>query len=308
MVTVSKFIKEPVFVTIGEFSSLHAGHIKLLKETVKLSKMYGMRSCVLTFDKKLSAYKNNREFMPDRKREKLFETLGIDYLFIKEFDDEFKNMSSEEFVSVFLKETLYCRGVCVGENFHFGKDASGLVQNLKMLCRDNDMVCKIIPMEKDKNGEVLSSTFLRSLAEEGRVEEVLKYCISPVSVYGKVVPGRHEGRDLGFPTINIHHGENSLVIGKGVYISYVELERKKYPAITNIGNAPTYNENTELAETHIIGLSKDLYGEFIEVFLLKKIRDLEKFSSKEELIKRLSLDKELAIEFFENNIQKKPSI
>lgn len=290
-------ITEKTVVAIGGFASLHMGHQELISLTVKLACEKKLKSCVFTFDKGLENHKGNERLMTTARRTQFIKSLGVDYVFIQHFNDEFKAKTAEEFVREVLKNKLCAAHVVVGENFRFGKNAEGDSRLLKSLCGKYNIECSIIPLVKDKYGEVISTSNILKLARLGEVEKIKQLCGSPFSFSGTVVHGRHDGRKIGFPTVNVRLRKGSVLPAKGVYVSSTEIDGKEYPSITNIGNAPTFGWEEEITETHIIGVSMDLYGRTMKISLYKKIRDIIEFSSVDELVNQLRKDTKTAIDY-----------
>ncbi len=284
--------------TIGAFNALHKGHRLLIEYCREKAEKTGRKVCVYTFDGELERHKKGEEFMSREKKMRVLENLGVDIVFMQKFSREFKEKSPEEFVQDILVDTLNCKCIIVGENFQFGKNAAGNALVLENLCKEKGIECRVVPLVKTSDGGVISSSYIRSLAGLGNVEKIAEYCGRPLCISGKVIHGREEGRRLGFPTANLVP-EGGVVPARGVYASYVMREEKIYPAITNIGSAPTYGVDRELAETHIIGLEADLYGTRIEVYLLEKMRDINKFENVDNLKKQLAEDREMSIKINE---------
>ena len=282
-------------VVIGGFNAVHKGHAKLIGRAAEIAKLKNLKTVVFTFDENLGLHKKSLSFLSEKKRKELLLSLGADEIYVQKFNKSFMALSPEGFVSEILVKKLAAAAVVVGENFHFGKNASGDAKKLRSLCAEYGLDCHILDLEKTDGGVIISSSLIKNLAAQGRVDEVYKYCGRPLTISGVVIHGREEGRQIGFPTVNFLLPENVVVPGRGVYCSQVTLDNKTYPAITNIGSAPTFDSSEELAETHIIGFEKDLYGKTIEVSLIKKLRDIEKFDSKEKLINQLEKDKEISV-------------
>ncbi len=282
-------------VVIGGFNAVHKGHAKLIGRAAEIAKLKNLKTVVFTFDENLELHKKSLSFLSEKRRKELLLGLGADEIYVQKFNKSFMSLSPEDFVNEILIKKLAAAAVVVGENFRFGKNASGDAKKLRSLCNEYGVECHISDLEKTDGGAVISSSLIKRLAEQGRVDEVYKYCGRLLTISGVVIHGREEGRQIGFPTVNFLLQENSIVPGRGVYCSQVTLDGKTYPAITNIGNAPTFDSSEELAETHIIGSDKDLYGKTIEVSLIKKLRATEKFDSKEKLINQLEKDKEISV-------------
>ncbi len=290
-------ITEKTVVAIGGFASLHMGHQELISLTVKLAREKKLKSCVFTFDKWLENHKGNERLMTTARRTQCLKSLGVDYVFIQHFNDEFKAKTAEEFVREVLKNKLNAAHVVVGENFRFGRNAEGDSKLLESLCGKYNIECSIMPLVKDKYGEVISTSNILKLARLGEVEKIKQLCGSPFSFSGTVVHGRHDGRKIGFPTVNVRLRKGSVLPAKGVYVSSTEIDGKDYPSITNIGNAPTFGWEEEITETHIIGVSMDLYGRTMKISLHKKIRDIIQFSSVDELVNQLRKDTKTAVDY-----------
>jgi len=288
-------------VAVGGFASLHPGHMKLLETTVSLAEKYNAESCVLTFDSALDEHKGTVNFMSTEQRIVLMKKTGISKVVVESFDEKFKALSPEEFVSEILIKKFECKCVVVGENFRFGKNASGDTEILKKLCIEKGMDCFVLPLEKDETGNVISTSYLVRLAKTGDVEKFNRILERPLVIEGDVIHGRHDGTKIGFPTVNVRALQGMIVPGRGVYVSQTEVEGETYPSVTNIGNAPTFDSEEELTETHIVGVQKDLYGKNIKIMVYKKIRDITKFSSVEELKSQLKTDVLATKEYFNIN-------
>lgn len=286
-------------VAVGGFASLHKGHMDLLEKTVELAQMYIAESCVLTFNSALDRHKGAVDFMSIEQRIALMEKTGISRVNVQSFDEKFKSLSPEEFVSEILIKQFECIGVVVGENFRFGKNASGDTETLKKLCAQNGIECFVLPLRKDEEGKTISTTRIVELAKNGDAEKVAELLGRPLTIEGEVIHGRHDGTKIGFPTVNIKTVQGAVTPGKGVYISETEVDGKMHPSVTNIGNAPTFDSADELTETHIIGIDKNLYGKCVKINVYKKIRDITKFSSVEELKNQLESDVSTTVEYFE---------
>ncbi len=288
-------------VAVGAFASLHPGHLELLETTVSLAEKYNAEGCVLTFDSALDKHKGTVNFMTMEERISLIEKKGIARVIVQSFDEKFKEISPEEFVSETLKKKLNCMCVVVGENFRFGKNALGNTDILKVLCRENGIECIVMPLKKDDEGNVISTSYLMKIAECGDVERFRKLIGRPLVMQGKVIHGRHDGTKIGFPTVNVKVDAGAVVPGRGVYISETEVEGKMYPSVTNIGNAPTFDSEAELTETHIIGIDRNLYGEFVKINVLKKIRNITRFNTVDELKSQLKSDVSAAVDYLKTN-------
>jgi len=282
-------LKKGTAVALGAFDGIHSGHEKLIENVVSKKELF---SCVFAF------FKSKSETITDNaEREKIFENLGVEFCFFQHFDDEFKNLTPEEFVRVYLKEALFAKNVTVGENYRFGKGGAGDTALLSELCRKYQIEVDVIPMLCDENGE-LSSTRVREYLKSGNVVMANKLLGRRYSVSGTVKKGRGRGHTFGFPTANIKSEKDCKILYPAVYATAVWVDGEKYPAITNFGTKPTFCEDDVLFETHIIGFSDDLYGREIKIEFIEKIREIQNFKSADELAYQLKKDKETALKIY----------
>ncbi len=284
-------------IALGAFDGVHMGHRRLIENIVCYSRENNCSSCVFTFD----ALPSGAKYITDwEQRIKIFEELGVDYLYIQRFDDEFKNTSAEEFLNKYIANASY---VTVGFNFRFGKGRGGNTRILGEYCEDNNIDFKIVsPVYLDD--EIVSSTKIRGYVEEDNFKIAKKMLLSDFSVSGTVIHGNAVGRTIGFPTANICVDENRIMPTEGVYATVTEYDGRKYPSITNYGGKPTFGDNKILIETNIFDFNEDLYGMKISVSFIEKLRDTVVFNSKEELKSQLNEDKNKSLEIFEKSLYK----
>lgn len=284
-------------IAFGAFDGIHIGHRKLIENIIDYSRRNSCQSCVYTFDTLPSGAKYITDW---EQRIKIFEELGLDCLYIHTFDNEFKSTSAKDFLEMYVKDASF---VTVGFNFRFGKGREGNVHLLKDYCSDKS-IDYIIEEPVYLGEEIVSSTKIRGYIEENNFEIAKKMLKMNFSVVGNVIHGNALGRTLGFPTANICVDENRIMPSEGVYATYTEYEGKIYPSVTNYGRKPTFKDNKILLETNIFGFDKDLYGEKIYVYFLKKIRNIVSFGSKEELERQLNADKKESLKIFEKSLYK----
>lgn len=293
----NEVLPEGLAVALGAFDGVHIGHRKLIENIVSFSKENNCRSCVYTFNKLPSGSKYISDW---EQRIMILEELGVDYLYIRNFDTDFKNTSAKEFLDRYISVASY---VTVGFNFRFGKGREGNTLFLQDYCRENNIVFQIVEPVYFGN-EIVSSTKIRGYIEENNFETVRKMLSRDFCVSGTVVHGNAIGRTIGFPTANICVDENRIMPAEGVYATVTEYEGKMYPSITNYGGKPTFKDNKILMETNILGFDGDLYGKKISVYFLEKLRNIVGFNSKEELKNQLSEDKNKSLKIFEKSIYK----
>ncbi len=206
---------------------------------------------------------------------------------------EISDLSPEEFVH-FLKSFGVVELV-VGDDFRFGKGGSGDVETLRVISAELGMNISVVEEVRCK-GERVSSSRIRKLVMEGKMEEARELLGRPYTISGKVYRDRGLGRKLGFPTANLDRGFERLVVPRsGVYFSRVKVHGDVYFGVTNIGIRPTIGgEDVIKYETHVLDFDEDIYGFYMEVELLKYMREEKKFSSMEELKEAIAEDVEMA--------------
>ncbi len=279
-------------VAIGKFDGVHIGHRKLLAQ-VQAQKARGLSSCVFTFDPTPAVFfglSDGMELSTKEEKRRIFENMGIDVLVEFPLTEQTAAIEPEEFVRRILAGSLRARFVAAGEDLSFGARGAGDAALLKKMGAGLGIEVQLI----DKvcvEGREVSSTYIRELVENGKVDRLEKFLESPYSVSGTVEHGRQLGRKLGFPTVNILPDKNKLLPPNGVYDSKVRLGGKAYRAISNVGYKPTVTEeHIRGVESYLYDFSEEAYGEFIEVQLLAFRRPERKFGSIEALRRQLQED------------------
>lgn len=280
--------------TIGNYDGIHLGHQSLINQVIELSKDKGMQSALMTFEP------HPREFFQPNEapsriislREKLefFESKGIDHVHVIRFDELFANLTAGDFLKI-LKENLQVKLLVLGEDFRFGKNRVG---SLKDFIEAGIMVT--VATEIQLGNSRVSSTRVREALSNANFNEVQALLGRPFVISGKVTHGDKRGREIGFPTANIHmfHERPPL---RGVFA--VKLDN--FNGIANLGTRPTIGGAEKLnLEVHIFNFSKDIYGKHVHVTFLQKIRDEKKFKTIDELKQQITLDVDKAESFFKH--------
>ena len=274
---------------IGKFDGFHIGHQKLVACAVQKAKEADALSLIFFVGAASVAITDRQQ------SEELARSMGVDLVIRQSLGEELRTMSAEDFVTKVLKERLNCTCVVVGYNFRFAKDRSAGVDDLCRLCRAHGMDCIVIDevTATDSNGEVctVSSTLVRSLIAQGRLEDAALYLGRNYSVHGEVVHGRHLGTLMGIPTANITPCNDIVLPPHGVYATKTHLCGKTFLSVTNIGSNPTVSEESHVTiETHILDFDGDAYGECIKIEFLKMLRGEKKFDSLSELTEQIKND------------------
>ncbi|QYJ14651.1 Bifunctional riboflavin kinase/FMN adenylyltransferase [Rubrobacter xylanophilus DSM 9941] len=284
-----------VVVALGNFDGVHLGHRAVVARALGEGKVRGMRVVAATFDPHPRAVLRPGEapplLTPLSVRRELLLGLGVDEVRVIRFDEGLSRKSPEEFVREVLVGEIGARVVVVGENFRFGHRAAGDFAELRRLMRSCGGEAVGVPVQRLDGGEEVSSSRIRRLVLEGRVEEAARLLGRPHAVYGRVVEGERRGSRIGFPTANLRPEGGVAVPGRGVYACVVRVWGESHAACTNVGFAPTFGGRTEsLIEAHLLDFRGDLYGAEIEVGFLRRIRGEKKFGGVEELREQIRRD------------------
>lgn len=295
------FSEEPTVVTIGTFDGVHIGHKKIIRQLIDVSKQERLKSVILTFfphprmvlqkDSKIKLINTLEE------RSKILDALGLDYLIIKKFTKEFSRLSAEDFVKQILVDKLHAKKVIIGYDHRFGRNRNASIDDLKRFGLSYGFEVIEIPVQ-DINDVSVSSTKIRTALTEGNIEKANTFLGYPFIITGTIVKGKGIGRQLDFPTANIRLDQEYKLIPKyGSYIVRTIIDDKPIFGMMNIGMNPTVAGNKESIEVHFFNFSQDIYGKKIEVDLLHRIRDEQKFDSVENLKAQLIRDKDMALQF-----------
>lgn len=285
-------IKEKTAVTLGKFDGLHRGHKKLLNQVLR-KREEGYLATIFTFDmppKKLLKGANGRVILTNEERAMLLKAYGVDILFECPFTKEIAGMDPEQFVADILIGRMNAGYIVVGPDFKFGHERSGDIYLLERLSRKYGFRLLVLAKEQHE-GRDISSTYIREVLSEGKLELASDLLGYPYFVTGEVIKGKQLGRVIGVPTVNQLPKANKLLPPDGVYASRTIIDGKSYSSMTNIGMRPTV-DSTQVRnlETHIFDFQKELYGKEIKVELLSFERQEIKFPSLEELKVQLSRD------------------
>lgn len=292
---VSRYIEAsntPQALAIGNFDGMHLGHQALLQALVQQTIVQGLRPAVMTFEP------HPREFFtphdaPARLsslREKLehFAQAGVEQVYLQRFNQRFASVTAQDFMHM-LKNEMQAQTILVGEDFRFGAKRAGDVFALKQAG------FQVKPLSEVKvHDERVSSTLVRTALALGDLDKAQALLGRPYSISGTVVHGAKRGRQLGFPTANVHmrHERPALT---GVYA--VKLDH--LPAVANLGVRPTIAGIPKLMlEVHVLDFNADLYGQHVRVEFMHKIRDEMKFENLDALKAHIAIDVAVARNYF----------
>lgn len=288
-------LSDKTYIALGSFDGLHMGHMGLINKTIELSKQNNVKSMVCTFkNHPLSIINKDRLpklLMDNETKLKLLESANVDIVNLVNFDYDYMKISPENFI-INMINYYNAQGFIVGFNYRFGYKNSGDIELLKEYSNKLGFELHIIDSVTYEN-EVVSSSRIRALILDGKVDEANKMLLTPFSLIGEVIGGKKLGRKLGFPTANLKYDESFILPKNGVYYTIVEHKHRLYKAMTSVGVNPTVqvNTNTIFIETYILDFDEDIYNEELKLFFIKRMREEIKFDSLNELILQLNRDK-----------------
>lgn len=279
---------------LGYFDGLHKGHRALFDQARAITKRDQLDLTVLTFNE--SPHLALARFTPElllnltapEKRYEKFAEYGVDDLYLVDFTSAFSKVSSEEFLSTYIK-ALRARTIVVGFDYKFGHDRRDAAHLSEIF--DGDVI--VVPEVQD-NGEKISSSRIRQEILSGNVSEVNHLLGYEFSTQGIVVHGDARGRTIGFPTANLAVLDRVYLPGEGVYVTDIIVSEKRYRSMTSIGKNVTFGGQDLRLEANIFDFENDIYGETVEIIWLDKIRGMIKFAGADELVEQLKSDKKIA--------------
>ena len=287
--------------TLGVFDGLHLGHQMIMKTIVERAKATDSVPTVITFDPHPRAvlYPENAPPLLQTLDQRLanFEVLGIRQTIVIRFDKEFADLDAETFLRDIVHERLQAKEVYLGKGFFFGKNRGGNIELLKKMSAELGFAADEVP-EIRLRGTRISSSKIRQLLAEGKVNLARRMLGRPYGVEGQIIHGDRRGRTIGFPTANLHP-HNRVIPRYGVYATANLIEGVWRRSITNVGIRPTFAGDTEPSiESYIFDFDGDLYGDVLRVRFLHRIRDERKFSGIDELKNQIQRDTRTALNYF----------
>jgi riboflavin kinase/FMN adenylyltransferase len=289
-------------VTIGNFDGIHVGHQALITHTVEEAKQRGYESIVLTFHphplKVLAPERAPRLILSYADKMALFESLGVDLVIAQTFDPNFASIIADEFVRRLLVARLRTKKLWVGRDLRFGRGRNGNVNELFRLASENEFEVGVLdPILLE--GTPVSSSRIRRLLEEGRVDQVRPLLGRFHFVSGTVVRGHRRGRQLGFPTANVS-SQTEVLPPDGIYATLFRVKNKQRLSVSSIGVNPTFGEGPRTLESFILDFDSDIYDEPVKLAFVKRIREERQFAAVDDLIRQINEDVKHARAIFKN--------
>ena len=294
-------ILRPTVLTLGVFDGLHLGHQKIMETVVRRANAINAVPTVITFDPHPRAvlYPENSPPLLQTLDQRLanFEVLGIEQAIIIRFNNKFANQDAPKFLREIIHERLHTKEIYLGHGFAFGKNRGGNIELLRKMSQELRFHADEVS-EVTLRGQRISSSKIRQLLKDGKVNLARRMLGRPYGVEGVIIRGDRRGHTIGFPTANLKP-KNRVIPKYGVYATATLIDGTWKKSITNVGVRPTFEGNKEPSiETYIFGFDGDLYGDVLRVRFLYRIRDERKFAGIAELKNQIEKDTRTAQNYF----------
>ena len=294
-------VLRPTVLTLGVFDGLHLGHQKIMETVAGRAKVADAVPTAITFDPHPRAvlYPENSPPLLQTLDQRLanFEVLGINQAIVIPFSKEFASQDAEIFLREIIYERLQAKEVYLGHGFAFGKNRGGNIELLKRMSAELGFVADEVE-EVRLRGKRISSSNIRKLLNEGKVNLARRMLGRPYGIEGVIIRGDRRGHTIGFPTANLKP-KNRVVPKYGVYATATLIDGVWRKGVTNVGVRPTFKDEAEPSiETYILDFDEDLYGDVLRVRFLHRIRDEKKFGGIDELKAQIRKDTQTALNYF----------
>ncbi len=284
-----------VVLTFGVFDGVHIAHQIVIGHVVSRARELETDGVVISFDPHPALSISGAAppaLTTVAKKTELLEELGVNRVIVEDFNQQFAQLSPEEFVRDVLVGRFRAREIVVGYDCAFGKDRAGDKHLLKELGEKYGFTVDVVgPYRLD--GDVVSSTRIRTAVSRADLDLVRKLLDRLYSISGLVVPGKGMGHRIGYATANLQL-QNQALPPHGVYVVQVRLAEQQFDGILNMGSQPTFGVNDFRVEVHLLDFDDDLYGQNVEIFFVRKIRDERAFTGLEELAEQIKKDETVA--------------
>ncbi len=270
----------------GVFDGVHRGHRFIIRQAHNAAVSAKERCLVVTFDidpDELFSPSRLKKLMTNERRLSTLSTLDVDAVIVLPFTVEFAGLAPFEFLDkMFLNAAP--SSIHVGADFHFGAKAAGSVEMLEEWGKARGMKAFGYGLEL-YDGVPVTSTRIRALLQEGDIEGAETLLCAPYRLEGIVAHGREEGRNMGFRTANLSLDPMLLAVGEGVYAAWAHVGGERYSCALSVGVSPTFADSASAnVEAHLLDFDDDIYGKTIEIEFVKRLREMRKFDSNDELI------------------------
>lgn len=286
-------LSQPSVVTIGVFDGVHEGHQSLIRRVVDEARMTNRLAVAITFfphpDVVLRKLTGRYYLTTPEQRAEYLGELGIDYVITLPFNDEFRQIRAAAFVDM-LRENLKLSLLWVGADFALGYQREGNVEFLKAQGAEKGFSVRVIDLLPAEQDGIISSTTSREALLAGEVEKARGLLGRSYALTGEVVHGDHRGRELGFPTANVHVWEEQVIPANGIYATWAYLDGERHMAATSVGVRPQFDGEDVRVEAYILDFDRDIYGKQLTLTFEKYMRPEMKFDGLDGLITQMHTD------------------
>jgi len=279
--------------TIGSYDGLHLGHRKLLDAVLSLARRDGLPSVVMSFEPMprefFAAERPPARLMRFREKFDALKAAGVDVFFCPRFDAGMRAMTVDDFIRRLLVHAMNVRHLVIGDDFRFAARREGTAAELRRAGRALGFQVHQLP-SVIVDGERVSSTAIREALAVGDLRRATRFLGRPYSMSGKVVRGENLGRKLGFPTANVHLRRRRSPV-MGIFATRVRgLSSAPLDSVASVGTRPTFGGTKPLLEVHIFDFDETIYGRYIHVDFIARLRSEEKFDDEQALIEQMHRD------------------
>lgn len=282
----------PVVLVLGTFDGVHRGHRVLMEQAARRARQRRGRCAVLTFDPhplQIIAPPSEPFLLTSlEERLTLLAGLGADLAVVVRFTEEFRRTPAEAWIEQLVRRVAMVEVVC-GPNYFFGRNRGGTVAMLQEEGRKRGFSVYVTP-QVEVEGMLVSSTQIRQLIRAGRVRDAATLLGRWYAIHGEVIRGDTRGKALGFPTANLLPPEEKVIPATGIYAAYGRTAQGTYQAAVSVGTRPTFGPGRLLVEAYLLAFSGTLYGEWLEIHFVHRLRDEIAFPSREALIAQMAED------------------
>lgn len=302
-------LRQETVITIGAFDGVHRGHQVLIRSVVDRARAIDCLAAIITFHPHpamvLAPERVPRYLTTPGEKMALFEALGVDMAVLLPFTRELAALPARDFMAA-VRTYLRLRELQLGPDFSLGRNREGNIDRLQELGHELGYQVRVVSAVDSTVG-IISSSRIRQLLAEGRVDVAAELLGRYPSLSGEVVAGARRGRNLGFPTANLEVRAERAVPANGVYAVFAVLGSERYAGVANVGVRPSFDNGERTVETHILDFDQDIYGCDLVVEFVARLRDERRFADIAELVAQIDRDSQAAREILSGKQQTPPA-
>jgi len=291
--------------TLGDFDGIHKGHQKLLSKAISVGKKQDLPVVLLTYypspKKVMQKLKYDMSIYTRNEKISILQQYPLRAIVFFPFDKKVAKMSAKTFLQEIMIKKLNAKNIVIGYDHHFGLNRKGNFRYLTLCASRYDLTINQVSSFSIFN-EVVSSSNIRKYLQEGNIKKTNKMLGEQYLIMGTVIRGKQLGRTIGIPTANILIDNEKLIPKSGVYVAIANIASKKYLAVVNIGNNPTFGNTDTSIEAHLLKFNYEVYGETLKLELLDRLRDERKFKSIRYLTTQINKDIEKAKKLYSKKL------